>query len=89
MAIPTIVLNSDSAYDGVSNLPTLFFFEIYAIVVLFGLINHYTHKVEVKRMAIYPVVAIISILGCTFAFGYNLFYEFLVRCFTNNDEHVK
>jgi amino acid transporter len=84
MAIPTIVLNSDSAYDGVSNLPTLFFFVIYATVVLFGLINHYNNKVEVKKMAIYPVIAVISILGCGFAFGYNLFYEFLGRCFTDD-----
>jgi amino acid transporter len=84
MAIPTIVLNSDSAYDGISNLPTLFFFVIYATVVLFGLINHYTNKVEVKKMRIYPILAVISILGCAFAFGYNLFYEFLIRCFTDD-----
>ncbi|MDR1235024.1 MAG: APC family permease [Mycoplasmataceae bacterium] len=84
MAIPTIVLNSDSAYDGVSNLPTLFFFVIYAMVILFGLINHFNHKVEVKRMFIYPVLAVVSILGCMFAFGYNLFYEYFIRCFTDN-----
>jgi amino acid transporter len=84
MAIPTIILNSDSVYDGVSNLPTLFFFVIYATVVMFGLINHYSHKVQVKRMKIYPIVAVISIIGCGFAFGYNLFYEFLGRCFTGN-----
>jgi amino acid transporter len=84
MAIPTIILNSDSVYDGVSNLPTLFFFMIYALVVLFGLINHYSNKVEVKKMKIYPFIAVISIIGCGFAFGYNLFYEFFGRCFTDD-----
>jgi amino acid transporter len=86
MAIPIVVLNSDSAYDGVSNLPTLFFFMIYALIILFGLINHYTHKVEVKRMKIFPIVAIIAILGCAFAFGYNLFYEFTARNFIDDKQ---
>jgi amino acid transporter len=86
MAIPTIILNSDSVYDGVSNLPTLFFFAIYAMVVLFGLINHYNNKIAVKRMMIYPVVAVISIIGCGFAFSYNMFYEFFIRCIVDNKD---
>jgi amino acid transporter len=84
IAIPIIVMNSDAAYDGVSNLPTLFFFIIYGTVILFGLINHYTGKVEVHRMKMFPIIAVISILGCYFAFCYNLFYEFTARNFVND-----
>jgi hypothetical protein len=34
-------------------------------------------------MKIFPFVAVIAIAGCAFAFGYNLFYEFVARNFIN------
>jgi amino acid transporter len=86
MAIPIIIQNKDAAYDGVSNLPTLFFFIIYAIIILFGLINHFTNKIAVKKIKLFPVIACIAIIGCAFAFGYNLFYEYFGRCFADNKD---
>jgi amino acid transporter len=81
MAIITIIPNSDSGYDILSSLLTLFFFGVYGLVILYGLINHYTEKIPVKKMKFFPAIAIISIAGCFLALGYNLIYSLTIQTF--------
>ena len=74
-----IVLDSDCILDGVSNFPALFFFGLYSIIISFALVNHYTDKVEVRKMKVFPYVAVVAIIGCAFALGYNMFYQYSVH----------
>jgi hypothetical protein len=76
IGIPSSIMNNDQLVDGISNFPALFFFGVYAIVITYGLINHFTKKVPTKPMRGYSVIATIAIIGCVFALGYNLIYEY-------------
>lgn len=66
--IPSLILNSDSIIDAISNFPTLFFFLIYGLVVFFYLIKRKkiteTNKIN---SSFFYVVSILSILGITIA----------------------
>jgi amino acid transporter len=88
MAVITIIPNSDSAYDILSSLQTLFFFGVYGLVILYGLINHYTNKVAVKKMKLFPVVAVIAIFGSFLALGYNLIYVLTIQTFTSSNDYA-
>jgi hypothetical protein len=76
IGIPSSIMNTDQLVDGISNFPALFFFGVYAIVIFYGLINHFTKKIPTKQMRGYSVIATIAIIGCIFALGYNLIYEY-------------
>ncbi len=79
ISIPSMILNTEQIFDGISNLAILFFFAIYATVVLFTFINRFTKKVEVNKFFLFYPSAIISIIGCYFAFGYCAFYQFFIE----------
>lgn len=79
IAIPSMILNTDQIFDGISNLAILFFFAIYGTVVLFTFINRFTKKVGVNKFKGFYFTAIISIIGCYFAFGYCAFYQFIAN----------
>lgn len=85
MAAVSIPFNHDGYVDGISNYPTLFFFAIYGIVVLFTLINRFTKKVEVVKLNsfLFFPMAVISVLGITLIFGYQFFYENIAKLFTS------
>lgn len=81
--------NHDAFVDGFSNYATLFFFFIYGLIVLFTLINHITNKVKVNKFNTYFFVpiSIISLIGITIVFGYQFFYENIVRVFLDPNYH--
>lgn len=79
----SVVFKHDAFVDGLSNYPTLFFFAIYGIVVLFTFVNRFTKKVEVKKLnsfIFYPM-AVISFLGILLVFCYQFFYENIAKLF--------
>ena len=81
LLVPSVIVNSDDFFAGVSNFPTLFMFAIYGTVVLGGIINRFTKKVYVNKIKGFLVMAPISVLGCYLAFGYQFFYAFSVNAF--------
>lgn len=88
ISVPTIVLNTDSVLDGVSNFPALFFFGMYSVIISFALVNHFTDKIKVQKMKIFPYVAIVAIIGCAFVLGYNMFYEFFIHTILNPHQTI-
>lgn len=76
VAIPSCILNTSNIYDGFSTLAVLFYFAIYGTTVLFGLINRVTAKNMVNPVRSFVPFGIIAVIGCYFAFGYCVFYQF-------------
>lgn len=83
MFIPSIILNTSQIYDGFSTLAVLFFFGIYGIVILGGLINRKTGKHEIHKVGYFVPFGIVAVIGCFFTFGYCVFYQFGVQCAMN------
>ncbi len=80
MIIPSAMLNTSQIYDGISTLAVLFYFGIYGIVVLGGLINRKTNKHEVHKVGYFVPFGIVSVIGCFFAFLYSVVYQFGIQC---------
>lgn len=76
VAIPSCILNTSNIYDGFSTLAVLFYFAIYGTTILFGLINRKTGKNTVNKVGYFIPFGIIAVIGCYFAFGYCVFYQF-------------
>ncbi|MCQ3914523.1 MAG: amino acid permease [Mycoplasmoidaceae bacterium] len=76
MAIPSCILDTSHIYDGFSTLAVLFYFGIYGMTVLGGLINRITNKNQVHKVGYFIPFGIIAVIGCFFAFGYCVFYQF-------------
>lgn len=81
--ILAIVFKHDAFTDGISNFPTLFFFAVYGIVILFGIINRRTKKVKVEKVKGFMPIAIIACVGILIIFGYQFFYDFMYNAFSN------
>lgn len=64
--IPSIILNSDILIDGISNFTTVFFFSIYAFVILLYTIkrNKFSETTKMNKY-LYYITAIITIIGIT------------------------
>ncbi|WP_326495026.1 APC family permease [Mycoplasmopsis felis] len=64
--IPSIVLNSDILIDGISNFTTVFFFSIYAIVILLYTIkrNKFSETTKMNKY-LYYITAITTVIGIT------------------------
>lgn len=77
IGIPSMVINTDQIFDGISNLAILFFFAIYGVVILFTFINRFTKKVEITHFKPFYVTATIAIIGCFMAVGYCAFWQFI------------
>lgn len=76
VAIPSCILNTSHIYDGFSTLAVLFYFAIYGTTILGGLINRKTAKNSVHKVGYFIPFGIIAVIGCYFAFGYCVFYQF-------------
>ncbi len=83
VAIPSCILDTSHIYDGFSTLAVLFYFGIYGTTVLGGLINRKTGKNEVKKVGYFIPFGIIAVIGCFFAFGYCVFYQFSTQVALN------
>ena len=78
VGIPAIIINSDSIIDGVSNFPTLFFFAIYAIIILLYTLKRKDIKTKKMNNIVYYIFAWIAIIGIIFVVGYQLIYAFYI-----------
>ena len=78
ICVPSIIINNDQILDGFGTLIVLFFFFIYATVILGAFINRKTQKVEVTKTKGFRVFAVIGMIGCYFTVCYCAFYQFLV-----------
>mgnify|MGYP003292671699 CR=1 FL=1 len=85
VAIPSCILNTSHIYDGFSTLAVLFYFAIYGTTILGGLINRKTHKNQVHKVGYFIPFGIIAVIGCYFAFGYCVFYQFSVQVIQHPD----
>jgi len=81
--IPSSILNTSQIYDGFSTLAVLFFFGIYGAVILGGLINRKTKKHEIHHVGYFVPFGIVAVIGCFFAFGYCVFYQFGIQVIMN------
>ncbi len=81
--IPSLITNSDAWVDGISNFPTTFFFFIYGTVILFGLINRKTKKIQLQKVKGFCFYAVIAILGCYLVFFFQAFYTFTTATIIN------
>lgn len=75
--IPSVILNTDQIVDAASYVMIIALYVIYIIVLVCGLDNRRTHKIEVRKNKIFPVTAVIAILGCVFMIAFCGFYKFL------------
>lgn len=76
VAIPSCIIDTSHIYDGFSTLAVLFYFGIYGTTILGGLINRKTNKNQVHKVGYFIPFGIIAVIGCYFAFGYCVFYQF-------------
>ncbi|XQP55022.1 MAG: APC family permease [Mycoplasmoidaceae bacterium] len=83
VAIPSCILNTSHIYDGFSTLAVLFYFAIYGTTILGGLINRKTAKNSVHKVGYFIPFGIIAVIGCYFAFGYCVFYQFSTQVALN------
>lgn len=83
LLIPSCILNTDAYIDGISNLPTTFFFSIYATVILFGIINRKTKKRQVHKIKGFLFYAPIAVIGCYLVFFFQVFYTFTTATIIN------
>lgn len=83
VAVPSCILNTSHIYDGFSTLAVLFFFGVYGVTVLGGLINRKTGKNQVNKVGYFIPFGIIAVIGCFFAFGYCVFYQFSTQVALN------
>lgn len=81
-----IVFKHDAFTDGMSNFPTLFFFAVYGVVILFGIINRFTKKIEVRKVRGFMPIAIFACIGILVIFGYQFFYDFMYNAFSNPND---
>ena len=84
--IPAIIFNSDSIVDGMSNFPTLFFFAIYALVILLYTVRRDSFKTTKTNTILFKTFAWIAIVGIVFVVGYQLTYGFLINAILNPAE---
>ncbi len=86
LLIPSVVLNTDAFVDGISNLPTTFFFGFYGWIILGTLINRKTNKVNVEKVKGFIPMSIIAIFGCFFVTGFQVCYTFVGQTIMNPNE---
>ncbi|WKX02220.1 APC family permease [Candidatus Mycoplasma mahonii] len=77
--IPTIILNSDSIVDGISNFPTLFMFAIYGITILLYVLKRDKLENEKQNSIMFKTFAWIAIIGIALVITYQLIYGFFIQ----------
>lgn len=80
MFIPSSMLNTSQIYDGFSTLAVLFFFGIYGLVILGGLVNRKTKKNDIHKVGYFVPFGIVAVIGCFFTFFYCILYQFGYLC---------
>ncbi len=77
LGIPSVVMNTDQIFDGVSNFIVLAFFGVYATLSAASIVNRYSLKAPevVKQKGQVPVAAI-GAIGCFFVFAYGMIWQF-------------
>lgn len=78
LGIPSIVMNTDQIYDGISNVIVLVFFGVYSVLSIASIVNRFTKKApEVTKQKGQIPIAVVAGIGCAFALCYGMFYQFL------------
>ena len=80
--VPSCILNTIQIFDGTGATIVLFFFAIYAIVLMGGFINRRTKNHEVQKSKAFNILAPIAIIGCAFVFLYSLIYTYTIKAFS-------
>ncbi len=83
LVIPSSILNTDAMADGSSTSMVVCLYLIYGVTVLGGLVNRGTKKVQVKKQKIFPVTAVIGVLGCLFMIVFVGFIQFMAAPILN------
>jgi len=83
LAIPSSILNSDAIFDGSTNILIIYFYLLYAIILIGSFKNRFTKHVEVTKIKIFPVTCIIGIACCLFIFGFTGIYQSLINPILN------
>lgn len=83
LVIPSSILNTDAMADGSSTSMVVCLYLIYGVTVFGGLVNRKTKKVEVKKQKLFPVTAVIGVLGCLFMIIFVGFIQFLAAPIAN------
>lgn len=78
LAVPSSILNTDALGDGSSTSMIVIIYVIYGVTVAGGLVNRKTKKIEVHKIKLFPVTAVIGILGCIFMVGYVAIYQMTI-----------
>lgn len=86
--IPSAILNTDQIVDGSSNIMIIAIYVIYSVILICALVNRFTKRVEVRKLAIFPVTCVIGILSCLFLIGYCGLYQFLAQPLIEKDAYV-
>ncbi|MGL5630165.1 MAG: APC family permease [Mycoplasmoidaceae bacterium] len=82
LLIPSIAIGkygNDNFINFASNLPTLFFYLIYAITIIGGVVNRFTKKIETVQYLFFIPVGLFSATIVTSFFCYQFFYVNLIE----------
>ncbi|TDO20488.1 amino acid transporter [Mycoplasma testudineum] len=92
--VPSLIYKTDDFVDGASNWPTVFFFNIYALIMIFYLYQKIWGKlkpVDIKKVTkkywIYifvTIIAILLIMVIEFGLLYKYFYDGIINSFASN-----
>ena len=84
--IPAIILNSDSIIDGFSNFPTLFFFALYALVIVLYAKNRDKFDTKKINKYVFYTFSTIAVVGIFFVVAYQVSYGFLIGALQNKSD---
>lgn len=79
LGIPSSLLNVDDIADGSTNTLIIYFYILYAVILLGSFRNRFTKKVTVNKIKIFPVTCVISIICCLFIFGFCGIYQNIIN----------
>ena len=83
--IPAIALDTDAIVDGISNFPTLFFFAIYAIIILLYTLKRPKLNSSKINNKLFLTFAWIAIIGILWVVGLQIYYTFFMEAILNPD----
>ncbi len=79
IGIPSCILNTDAIADGSSSILIIMIYLVYGTTLLGGFANRFRkEKVEVVKIKIFPVTAIIGIIACYFVFAFSGVYQCMI-----------
>ena len=77
-----IYYGTDAIIDGMSNLIAVLNFLVYSIIIMGGIVNRWTRKVDVVKSKLFVPFGLIGAIGCIFVSAYCLTMEFGYYAFT-------